>query len=290
MTRRPVARQVPATGLQEGAGVQVFRTLGTPACRNLDPFLMLDRFESRDPDDYVAGFPDHPHRGFCTFTYMLDGRMRHRDSMGNEGVLGPGGAQWMKAGSGVIHSEMPEQEAGLMRGFQLWINLPAAEKMAAPDYRDVAPTSVPEVELAGGRVRVLIGPFTGPDGGEVRGPIHDPHTETHYLDVALEPNGHFEQPLPTGHNALLFLFEGEGRVGDTPVDGDGLVVLGDGDAVAVTAGDQGARFILVAGRPLGEPVVQYGPFVMDSEAGIREAFDDYRQGRLVRERAALHTD
>ncbi|MFO8156117.1 MAG: pirin family protein [Pseudomonadota bacterium] len=290
MTTRPVAREVPASGLQEGAGVQVYRTLGTPACRNLDPFLMLDRFESSDPADYLAGFPDHPHRGFCTFTYMLDGRMRHHDSMGNEGLLGPGGAQWMKAGSGIIHSEMPEQEAGLMRGFQLWINLPASEKMTPPDYQDVAPESVPEVVLEGGRVRVLIGPFTAPEGGEVRGPISDPHTDTRYLDVALEPNGRFAQPLPAGHNALIFLFEGAGRIADTPVDGDGLVVLGDGDTVTVEAEGSGARFILVAGRPLGEPVVQHGPFVMDTEAGIHEAFNDFRQGRLVREKAALHTN
>lgn len=288
MSTRSVTAQIPALSLQEGAGVQVFRTLGTPACRNLDPFLMLDRFESNDPDDYVAGFPDHPHRGFCTFTYMLDGRMRHRDSMGNEGLLGPGGAQWMKAASGVIHSEMPEQDHGLMRGFQLWINLPVAEKMGSPDYQEVRPETVPEVDLDGGRVRVLIGPFHGPDGTVAEGPVVDAHTDTRYLDVTLTGGAGFRQAVPAGHNAMLFLFEGSGTVAGSTIAGDELVLLGPGDEVAVEAGPDGARFILVAGRPLNEPIVQYGPFVMDSQDAIHEAFNDFRQGRLVREKAAFH--
>jgi redox-sensitive bicupin YhaK (pirin superfamily) len=287
MNQRPVIRQVAARSLQEGAGVRVHRTLGTPECRNLDPFLMLDRFESDDPEDYGAGFPDHPHRGFVTFTYMLDGHMAHGDSMGNQGRLDPGGAQWMKAASGVIHSEMPRQEAGLMRGFQLWINLPVAEKMSAPDYQEIRPDSVPVLEADGTRVRVLIGPARLGDQATT-GPVIDPHTDVRYLDITLQPGAGFEQALPAGHHAFAFVFEGSATVAGEAVATDHLAVLGDGEGVAVTAGDNGARMILVAGAPLGEPVVQHGPFVMDSREGIQQAFDDFRAGRLVRERAGFH--
>ena len=282
MSKRPVVRQVAARSLQEGAGVRVHRTLGTPECRNLDPFLMLDRFESDDPEDYGAGFPDHPHRGFITFTYMLDGHMAHRDSMGNEGRLDPGGAQWMKAASGVIHSEMPRQEAGLMRGFQLWINLPAAQKMSEPEYQEVRPESVPELPVSGGVVRVLAGEFQG-----TTGPVADPNTGVAYLDVNLEPGAAFRHAPPDGHAAFAFLFEGDAELNGHELPRSSLAVLGESGEIAVTAGSEGARLLLVSGRPIGEPIAQHGPFVMTSREEIEQAFADYRDGRLVQQRAAF---
>jgi hypothetical protein len=282
MSTRTIRQRVPAFEVTEGAGVTVHRSIGTPALRNLDPFLMLDHFGSDNPDEYIAGFPDHPHRGFITFTYMLDGHMEHRDSMGNRGDLKAGGAQWMKAASGVIHSEMPQQTNGLMRGFQLWINLPASEKLADPAYQEFTSAAIPEVALDGSRVRVLAGEFNG-----TRGVIEDPSTEVLYLDVALDAGARFSHPLSTTHNAFVYVFEGSARLGGDDLARHTLAVLGSGDAVEVTAGATGARFILVAGRPIGEPVVQYGPFVMNTREEIEQAFADYRDGRLVRTRAAM---
>jgi hypothetical protein len=282
MAEREVVRIVAGMEISEGAGVRILRTLGTPGQRQLDPFLMLDHFHSDNPDDYGAGFPDHPHRGFITFTYMLDGHMAHRDSMGNEGRLDPGGAQWMKAASGVIHSEMPRQEAGLMRGFQLWINLPAAQKMAEPEYQEIRPESVPEVAMAGGTVRVLAGHFEGADG-----PVADPNTGVTYLDVSLEAGAGFHHAPPDGHAAFAFLFEGGAELNGHDLPRSSLAVLGEHGEVAVTAGRDGARLLLVAGRPLGEPIAQHGPFVMTSRAEIEQAFADYRDGRLVQQRAAF---
>jgi hypothetical protein len=273
---RKIQQRVPTLAVTEGAGVKVHRGIGTPALRNLDPFLMLDHFASDDPDEYIAGFPEHPHRGFITFTYMLDGHMEHRDSMGNQGDLESGGVQWMKAASGVIHSEMPRQRAGRMRGFQLWINLPAAEKMSAPAYQEFAATAIPELTEAGAHVRVLAG-----EHGGVRGVIHDPHTGMAYLDVTLVPDAHFAHDLPATHNAFVHVFEGEARVGDAALSTHTLAVLGDGDAVAIQAGARGARFILVTGEPLREPIVQYGPFVMNTREEVEQAMADYRAGKLV---------
>jgi len=282
MSTRTIRQRVPAFAVTEGAGVTVHRSIGTPALRNLDPFLMLDHFGSDNPDEYIAGFPDHPHRGFITFTYMLDGHMEHRDSMGNRGDLKAGGAQWMKAASGVIHSEMPQQTNGLMRGFQLWINLPASEKLADPAYQEFTSAAIPELALDGSRVRVLAGEFNG-----TRGVIEDPSTEVLYLDVALAAGARFSHPLSTTHNAFVYVFEGSARLGGDDLARHTLAVLDSGDAVEVTAGATGARFILVAGRPIGEPVVQYGPFVMNTREEIEQAFADYRDGRLVRTRAAM---
>jgi len=276
MRIRGIQQLVPALAVSEGAGVTVHRSIGTPALRNLDPFLMLDHFGSDDPDEYIAGFPEHPHRGFITFTYMLDGHMEHRDSMGNRGDLKSGGAQWMKAASGVLHSEMPGQSEGRMRGFQLWINLPASEKMSAPAYQEFAAVEIPEVADGEVRVRVLAGGHSG-----VRGAVRDPHTEVLYLDVSLAPGAHFEQALPTAHNAFVYVFEGDVRVADSALATHTLAVLGTGDAVAMQSGASGARFILVAGKPLGEPIVQYGPFVMNTREEIEQAVADYRAGRLV---------
>lgn len=281
MALRQIQQVVPALEVSEGAGVTVYRTLGTPALRHLDPFLMLDYFASDDPDDYIAGFPDHPHRGFVTLTYMLEGHMLHRDSMGNRGDLRAGGVQWMKAASGVIHSEMPQQTEGLMRGLQLWINLPAREKMSDPQYQEFPAERIPVVEGEGLRVKVISGEY----GGR-RGPIHDADTAVQYLDVALASGRTFAHRLEPDMNAFLYVFEGTIELAATRVTARHLAVLRDGDALQVVAAEQGARFMLAAGRPLGEPIVQYGPFVMNSEAEIHQAFDDYKNNRLVRKRAA----
>ncbi|HRK78557.1 MAG TPA: pirin family protein [Thiobacillus sp.] len=282
MNTRNIRQLVPAIEVTEGAGVTVHRSIGTPALKNLDPFLMLDHFGSDNPDEYIAGFPEHPHRGFITFTYMLDGHMEHRDSMGNRGDLKAGGVQWMKAASGVIHSEMPQQTNGLMRGFQLWINLPARDKMSDPAYQEFSSAAIPEVALDAGRVRVLAGEFGG-----VRGVIEDSATDVLYLDVTLAAAARFSLPLSETHNAFVYVFEGAGRLAGQELQTHSLAVLGAGDAVEIAAGEEGARFILVAGRPIGEPVVQYGPFVMNTREEIEQAYADYRDNRLVRARAAM---
>jgi hypothetical protein len=282
MNTRRIRQLVPAFEVTEGAGVTVHRSIGTPALKNLDPFLMLDHFGSDNPDEYIAGFPEHPHRGFITFTYMLDGHMEHRDSMGNRGDLKAGGVQWMKAASGVIHSEMPQQTDGLMRGFQLWINLPASEKLSDPAYQEFSADAIPEVALAQGRVRVLAGQF-----GTTRGVIEDPATDVLYLDVTLDAKARFDLPLSATHNAFVYVFEGAARLSGQDLKTHTLAALGGGDVVEIEAGEAGARFILVAGRPIGEPVVQYGPFVMNTREEIEQAFADYRDGRLVRARAAM---
>ena len=282
MTARKIRLVVPAQALSEGAGVNVRRTLGTRVLRHCDPFLMLDHFSSDNPDDYLAGFPDHPHRGFITLTYMLDGHMLHQDSMGNRGDLRSGGIQWMKAASGVIHSEMPQQTDGLMRGFQLWINLPGGEKMGDPVYQDFAADRIPVVEDGAGWVKVISGEFRGQAG-----PIDDPNTRLQYLDVALQPGGEFTHVVDAALQVILYIYEGDVRINATGVGIHHLVVLGDGDEVQVAAGAHGARMIVVAGRPLGEPIVQYGPFVMNTEAEIQQALDDYRRGELVRKKARV---
>jgi redox-sensitive bicupin YhaK (pirin superfamily) len=282
MNVRPVKQLIKAMEITEGAGVTVHRTIGTPALRNLDPFLMLDHFSSDDPDDYIAGFPNHPHRGFITFTYMLDGHMLHEDSMGNKGDLRSGGAQWMKAASGVIHSEMPQQTNGLMRGFQLWINLPAKEKMSAPGYQEFSPEAIPTIENDDVAIRVLIGEYQGQ-----RGRVEDPYTNAQYLDVALKAGQTFAHAVDSDLQAFLYVFEGDATIGDTTLPIHSFAVLGAGDSVQITAGSQAARFILVAGRPINEPIVQYGPFVMNTREEIEHAFADYRDGKLVRNKASF---
>ena len=282
MNLRPIRQRVPAFEVTEGAGVTVHRSIGTPALKSLDPFLMLDHFGSDNPDEYIAGFPDHPHRGFITFTYMLDGHMEHRDSMGNRGDLKAGGVQWMKAASGVIHSEMPQQTDGLMRGFQLWINLPAREKMSAPAYQEFSAAAIPEVTRDGARVRVLAGELDGRQGV-----IADPATDVLYLDVALAADALFTLPLSDTHNAFVYVFEGGARLAGEDLATHTLAVLGSGDTLEIRAGTASTRFILVAGRPIGEPVVQYGPFVMNSRDEIEQAFADYHAGRLVLARATM---
>lgn len=283
MAIRPIQQLIRAQAVREGAGVTVHRSIGTQSLRHLDPFLMLDHFGSDNPNEYIAGFPAHPHRGFITFTYMLDGHMEHRDSMGNRGELDSGGVQWMKAASGVIHSEMPRQVDGLLRGFQLWINLPAAEKMSDPAYQEFPANKIPEVETAGIKVRVLAGEYQGQTGV-----IKDLNTQVCYLDVRLEAQASFQLAVPKEHQGFIYVFEGNATSQSQVLPLHSLAVLGQGDAVAVTAGESGVRFILVMGKPLGEPIVQYGPFVMTTREEIGQAMADYQNNQLVRKKAAFN--
>ena len=280
-----VVRKVRGLPTSDGAGVKLRRVIGTQQLPDLDPFLMLDEFGTDRAEDYLAGFPDHPHRGFETVTYMLDGRMRHRDNHGNEGLLVPGAVQWMTAGRGLVHSEMPEQQEGRMRGFQLWVNLPAALKMGDPKYQEFAPERMPVAHPAAGvAVKVIAGEVSDADGEPVRGPIVQPATDPLYLDIDLAPDAAWSLDLPAGHNAFAYVYEGGVAVGRgddaRPVDTQELAVLGGGDALSLRAGAGGARLILVAGRPLGEPVARHGPFVMNTREEVMQAFVDFQEGRF----------
>ncbi|MDL1865210.1 pirin family protein [Betaproteobacteria bacterium PRO5] len=280
-TSMNAVRIIPAMAVPEGAGVIVHRTIGTPVLRNYDPFLLLDHIGSDNPDDYIAGFPPHPHRGFVTFTYMLDGHMQHQDSMGNTGDLGPGSAQWMKAASGVIHSEMPKQENGLLRGFQLWINLPAINKMDHPEYQEFPATAFPVVETMDYRLKVLIGRF-----GDTVAPIRDDLTQVTYFDVQLQPGRHFQHQLPAQNTSFIYLFEGNGQFNGQDVGLHSLIAAGtNGGTFDFVAGKEGARFIVVSGKPLHEPVVQHGPFVMNNREQIDQALKDFQSSQFVRDRA-----
>ena len=279
---RYVSRLIRGMPTTDGAGVELTRVIGQPALPMLDPFLLLDAFRSDRPGDYIAGFPPHPHRGFETVTYLLAGRMRHRDNAGHEGVIEPGGIQWMTAGRGIVHSEMPEQQQGLLEGFQLWVNLPAAHKMDRPAYQEHAAGVIPEEQRdAGVRVRVI----AGQTARGTRGPVLQPLTEPLYIDVELPAEAAFDELLPPAHNGFLYVISGTLLAEDA--DGrqlrlgrDDLGVLSHGDAVAVRAAEAGARFLLVAGRPLNEPVARGGPFVMNNQAEIRQAYADYASGRF----------
>ncbi len=276
---RELAHVVRGRPTADGAGVKLTRIIGQPALEMLDPFLLLDEFRSDTAADYLAGFPEHPHRGFETVTYLLAGRMRHGDNQGNRGLLSAGSVQWMTAGRGIVHSEMPEQENGLLWGFQLWVNLPAADKMTAPRYQDIAPERIPEIELgADARARVIAGTL-----GDVTGPVQGIATEPVYLDVRLDIGATVALPLPPAHNAFVYVYQGKARIGATPahelVRGD-LGVLGLGERLAVSAPTAAARLLVVAGKPLNEPVAKYGPFVMNTPAEITQAIEDYRAGRF----------
>ena len=277
MNTRKISQLVHARAVSEGAGVTVHRTIGTPSLKNLDPFLMLDHFGSDNPNEYIAGFPDHPHRGFVTLTYMLDGKMQHKDSMGHTGNLIAGGAQWMKAASGVIHSEMPQQDKGLMRGFQLWINLPAIEKMSTPEYQEFGPEAIPELQVDGLKVRVLSGQYNG-----LSGAIQDPNTNSFYLDVKLSPEKQFEYVTPIHHTCFIYVFEGVIQLDSQEIPQHSLAVMTSGEKITLKAINTESRCIIVGGRPLNEPIVQYGPFVMNTRQEIEQAFADYQSGKLVR--------
>ncbi len=285
MTIRTLNHVIESVSTSDGAGVKLRRSLGSQRGVHVDPFLMLDEFYSDDPKDYLAGFPSHPHRGFETVTYMLDGHMRHEDHLGNKGDLGPGDVQWMTAAHGIIHSEMPQQTEGRMRGFQLWLNLPSKEKMKPARYRDIPASEIPVVKLeSGGEARVIAGAL-GETAGVVNGADAKISTDPLYLDVRLPSGALFEAPLKAGHSAFLYTYEGTARVGPEdaakPLPRRAAGVLSDGDRIRVQAGAQGVRFLLLAALPLREPVVQYGPFVMNTREEIEQALADYRDGRLA---------
>ncbi len=270
---RTISRTVTGVETSDGAGVRLRRLIASPELDMLDPFLLLDVFRSDDPDDYIAGFPPHPHRGFETVTYLLAGRFRHRDSAGHEGVIRAGGVQWMTAGSGIEHSEMPEQEQGLLYGFQLWVNLPAADKMIPPRYQEIEAGAIPQERHNGCLVRVIAGTTAQGTTGAVQAIAARPT----YLDVSLEAGHRFDQPVPAGHTAFIYVIEGELAIGATRVTADMLAVLGDGEQLTAHAVGN-ARFLLVAGQPFNEPVARQGPFVMNTAAEIQQAFTDYRDG------------
>jgi redox-sensitive bicupin YhaK (pirin superfamily) len=278
---RAVERLVAGQPTSDGAGVKLTRVLTNEWQQRLDPFLMLDHFGSTEATDYIAGFPDHPHRGFETVTYMLHGRMRHRDSRGNEGLLQNGDVQWMTAGRGLIHSEMPEQEEGLMEGFQLWLNLPSQLKMCDPRYQDIPHAQLPQIDAAPGvRATVIGGSVNG-----TAGPIQSEHTQPEFWDLHFNDDlAKFEQALPNGHHAFIYVYRGSvqvlGSKATTEVPAERMAILGAGDGVRLQ-GSAGAKAILLAGKPLREPIAQYGPFVMNTRQQLMEAVDDFRAGRLA---------
>ena len=276
---RTVQRVVRGIATHDGAGVALTRVIGQPALNELDPFLLLDEFRSDAPADYLAGFPDHPHRGFETVTYMLAGRMRHRDSQGNSGLLTAGSVQWMTAGRGIVHSEMPEQEDGLLAGFQLWVNLPASAKMSTPRYQDIGGDRIPLVRKDGVCVRVIAGTFDAQQG-----PVQTEHVNATYLDVTIDAGARFETTLPRAHSAFAYVFDGAVEIGAREASREArigeLALLGSGDVVQASSA-AGGRLLLIAGRPLGEPIARYGPIVMNTKAELAQAFDDLRSGAFV---------
>jgi len=284
MTQRTLEKTIASKQTSDGAGVKLRRSIGSAPSIRLDPFLMLDEFGTDKPEDYIAGFPPHPHRGFETVTYMLDGHMRHEDHMGHIGELTEGGVQWMTAGRGVIHSEMPQQKEGRMRGFQLWINLPAAEKMKPANYRDIPAEDIPVVKTCGSQIKVIAGRFIS-DTGEAVGPINGLTTEPIFYDVKLSAGQSFKTTLPSTHHAFIYSYEGSVQIGNQgsqkALPSQAAGILSSGDNVRVTTDAQPARFILLAGKPLHEPVVQYGPFVMNTREQIEQAIHDYQNDTLT---------
>lgn len=276
---RSLSKITTGTAATDGAGVNLTRIIGSNEIDMVDPFLLLDKFESDNADDYIAGFPDHPHRGFETVTYLLAGRMRHKDNAGHEGVIEPGGVQWMTAGRGIIHSEMPEQENGLLRGFQLWVNLPAAHKMSDPSYQEFSAEQIPVEKLSGGStVKVIAGQT---DSG-VSGPVSGIQATPLYIDIDLSANSSFSQKVAEDYHGFIYLIDGDVHLArqEDKLNTGQLGILGPGDGVEITAGDRGARFLLVAGQVINEPVARGGPFVMNSKQEVLQAFDDFRQGRF----------
>jgi len=273
---RPIVKITQGRPTSDGAGVKLTRLLGTPDLQVLDPFLMLDKFHSDNPGDYLAGFPPHPHRGFETVTYMVEGRMRHKDNKGHEGVIEPGGVQWMTAARGIVHSEMPEQEDGLMSGFQLWVNLPKAEKMKDPGYQEFDENRVPS-DVRDGVVAKIV---TGKTSTGVEGPVRDVTVEPLYAELRMEPGATFEEPIPDAKTAFIAVHTGEVEAGGMKLKEAQLGVFGRGDAIRIKAGPKGARLMLAAGKPIGEPIVWGGPFVMTTEGEVRQAILDYQQGRF----------
>ena len=275
---RGIDQKATAIATQDGAGVAISRAIGQGQIGMIDPFLLLDEIRSDNADDYIAGFPPHPHRGFDTVTYMVDGKMRHKDSNNNEGVISSGGVQWMRAGRGVIHSEIPEQENGPLWGYQLWINLPAKHKMDPSDYRDIHASEIPIIDLENnGEMRVISGtPTTG-----VTGPLVNPYVDLIFLDITLEPNSSFSQAIPNSHAAFAYLSNGSFSVKNELVNKQTTIIFDEGNQVAIQTHEQTARLLLIAGKPLDEPVARYGPFVMNTRDEINQAVADYQNGALV---------
>ena len=279
VVNKTLSKKVKGIATSDGAGVSLTRIIGQPALPRLDPFLMLDFFGSDKPGEYIAGFPAHPHRGFQTVTYMLAGKMRHKDSVGNEGVIEAGGIQWMNAGKGIIHEEMPEQQEGLLQGFQLWVNLPAAEKMSSPNYQDIPPLTVPTVNMGDASIKVLAGVL-----GDTVGPVKTTAVAPTFIDVALHSGG---VTIPIQHSHVGFIYVYEGAI--VLNDGENKTALGtlelgvlssEGELLDITASDN-AKFIVATGKPINEPIVQYGPFVMNAQSEIVQAFNDYQNGTLT---------
>ena len=282
MTDRTIKRRITAHPSRDGAGVSLLRSVGQSPGQRIDPFLMLDCFFNENPDDYLAGFPAHPHRGFETVTYMLDGQMRHRDHLGNEAVLGSGGVQWMTAGRGVIHEEMPEQQEGLMRGFQLWINLPAAEKMTPARYQEFAAEEITNIEdlQTGAHVKLIAGDITL-NGQTYSGPVSGISRAPLMLDLRLPANTTFSVPLQDDRAGFVYLFEGSAQLDDAGLNLHEAAELGEGELIQLQAGPEGAALLLLAAQPINEPIAQYGPFVMNTPEEIDQAINDYRNGTLV---------
>lgn len=284
MTLRSITRRIAAMETSDGAGVRIKRSLGQSPHARLDPYLMLDEFGSDQPQDYIAGFPSHPHRGFETVTYMIEGHMLHEDHLGNRGNLKNGGVQWMTAGRGIVHSEMPQQESGQMRGFQLWLNLPAAEKMKPAGYRDIQPEEIPDLQLGDARIKLVAGTLDI-DGQTRDGAVTGGSTQPLYADIHLPATGEVTVPVSDQLTGLVYLYEGTAglQTEDGPDDltRSSAHVLSGGDSIKLLAGTEGARILLIAGRPIGEPVVQYGPFVMNTREEIEQTMQDYREGRLT---------
>jgi quercetin 2,3-dioxygenase len=287
MSIRQINQIIPGVSTSDGAGVKLLRSLGSRQNLRLDPFLMLDEFGSDEASDYIAGFPPHPHRGFETVTYMLEGHMLHEDHMGNKGHLRSGDVQWMTAAHGIIHSEMPQQQQGRLHGFQLWINLPAREKMKPASYRDIPSAKIPVTTLTNGIVvKVIAGEFN--DGHHtLAGPVQGLATQALYLDVHVPAGQTFTQTTPAAHNALLYVYQGSARVGDAAVNAHAAALLSAGEQIIVSVAAD-TRFLLLAAQPLNEPVVQYGPFVMNTRDEIETAIRDYQSGQLVQHKAQAH--
>jgi redox-sensitive bicupin YhaK (pirin superfamily) len=276
ISKRKVVRVITGMPTSDGAGVELVRVIGQPALMELDPFLLLDAFRSDNPNDYIGGFPSHPHRGFETVTYLLNGRMRHKDNAGNEGVIAPGGVQWMTAGKGIVHSEMPEQENGLLEGFQLWINLPASHKMSEPAYQEYDAENIPLESRQGTSIRVI----TGNTSQGTQGPVLQPLTEPLYLDVTLDSDTEFSETLPELHNAFIYVVKGSLALEEHRLAAGQLATLGKGGRVNLRSNQQGARFLLIAGKPIAEAIARSGPFVMYTQSELRQAFIDYQSGQF----------
>lgn len=274
--KRTIIKSLPGMPASDGAGVKLSRLMGQTALDMLDPFLLLDHFSSDQPDDYIAGFPEHPHRGFETVTYMLAGKMRHKDNTGREGVIEAGDVQWMTAGRGILHSEMPEQTGGLLSGFQLWVNLPASDKMQEPRYQEYSADTIPTEERDGAMLKVI----AGTTSLGTTGPVSDISVSPLYFDVALDADVTFTETIPEGHNAFITLYEGAVTIEGFEAKTGSINVLSLGDEATITAGSAGARFLLIAGNPIGEPVARGGPFVMNTKAEILQAFEDFKAGQF----------